>query len=519
MMKPLTKSGGGSSPSRAVQVTGGPIVREDDLCDLENQLGQQVLTRHQCHGASHSQLEGDELSNSGVVEYQCDVCQYFLCDDCYTTELKRLNNIPTRKKSTDTVSDGIESFTSSKSPHDLEMGYGGLPTESVDTIDSIGGGDGEGRSGRQIETMSVQVEVDNFSTKSVTESGSVHNAEFIEDKPSMDHTLHQLSSEDALSEPDLLSSVNSQPFIHPFRLFPSHLVALSPRKMSVGGLTYSSLDSDSIKDDDSMRHFRVDGRIPIHESHHHPPLEDDNDDNMTNISTIRSESNVSSILLPLRRGADNNNLSRRRFSLRSHEDSQSVGGGGGQNSTTSPGPQSYDDGENEDDDECHSTQIGDEELGRDDVGVDGGGEGRLKQEAIVRNNLDPKCGDGDEQIEESVSDGGLDNEDEENMSIGSIDSTKCYPNNLYHSKGFLTIASLHKTDSPSGYLTHHLSTIPASTALRFNHNTRRNKLPSPSQSHTNSPHLIEENLGPPPLSLEAQSQSERSGEEVLQMGE
>jgi hypothetical protein len=505
MMRPLLKTGGEPQSQTNESKSGGESDQstraEESIGDLENQLGVVSPTSH-CHGTMHH-----ENVTPRAVEYHCDACQYFLCEDCYTAELKRLNNLPTRKKSTDRASDRMEEriTTSKPPPPDLEMGYGVRPTESGDsTADSTGE---EGR-GRGIETMSVQVEVDDsHSTKSLSE--------FVDGKPIDSNLLHQLSSEDALSDQDH-DTLSSQPFLHPFRLLPSHLLTVSsPRKMSVGGMTYSSLDSDSLKDDDSasMSHFRVDGQIPLHEN---SALEDDMDDNMTSSSTIRSGSIDVSSLLPLRRGVHqghDSNLTRRRLSHRSQDDNQSSVGGGGHNSTTSA-PQSDDEDREDGDCDSHRDDDGQDsrrERGDDDGERDGGPLTLIGQLENIKvesdcvpsdgvSGRDGVRGGGDEQIEErSVSDGEIDNEteDEENMSIGSIDSTKCYPNNLYHSKGFLTIASLHKTDSPSGYLTHHLSAIPTSSTLRYHHtstsNIRRNKLPSPSpsQSHINSP-LIEE---------------------------
>lgn len=195
----------------------------------------------------------------------------------------------------------------------------------------------------------------------------------------------------------------------------------------------------------------------------YPTNEDD--DNMTSISTIRSDSmDVASLSVYIpKKGISTNDLNRRRLSLRSHEDNQSIGGG-----RTYPNSAPHSEGENDDEDEIISNHVDD--IGRDDI--------KDYPPALINKN------DG----EESVSDGGLDNDDE----TMSIDSTKCYPNNLYHSKGFLTIASLHKTDSPSGYLTHHLSALPSSS-LRYSNAVRRNtRFASPSLSHINSPVVEEE---------------------------
>jgi hypothetical protein len=504
-MRPFTATSSQPTEERK----SGMIVSKEASCgDVENQLDQIVPTHPSCCSCHNIEMKLKQQRSLSAAEqeadpvaYHCSLCQYFLCEDCYTNELKRLNNIPAIAIATTAapvthLTDKEEEEHGSVDPHDIELGYG-APTESGDTEeDRISthlhhfktGGDPHRV--RQFETMSTQVEVDNFSVKSNTDVTS--NSDYIHIKPS--HSALQLSSEDALSDHDLESISTSTQH---FRLFPQQILPTS-RKMSVGGLTYSSLDSDSLKDDDdSMSHFRVEGRVALAENR----LAVDDDDNMTSVSTIHSDGGleVSSLLIanlppppPLR----NPNRSRR-LSIHSQEDNQSVGGG--QTCTSySAGPHSEGEDEDEEREKEEEREEDEEDQDKDQEDEEQGLERRpeqvedSKQDSQISNadgNGAVRNEDGDESG--SDGDGGLDDED---MSIGSIDSTKCYPNNLYHSKGFLTIASLHKTDSPSGYLTHHLSSIPSTASLRYtsNHTMRRySKLPSPSHSHFNSS-LVEE---------------------------
>jgi hypothetical protein len=493
------------------------ISNEDISCDIENQMGEVIAITQSpscscCHGVGtkkrHPLIDqvADLPDQSVPVEYHCSVCQYFLCEDCYTNELKKLNNIPVTALNN---SIDKEEDPGSVDTHDIESGYG-APTESCDTEEDRlstrhfrggGGRSSRGDRDRQFETMSTQVEVDNFSVKSNTDVTST--SDYIQVKPT--HSSLQLSSEDALSDHDLETISTST---HHFRLFPQQIVQAT-RKMSVGGLTYSSIDSDSLKDDDSMSHFRVEGQLALAEN---PSVVDD-DDNMTSVSTIHSTDGVevSSLLISNLPPPPVRNSHRRKFSLHSQEDTQSVGGGQTCTSNYSVGPHS--EGEDDEDEVVGGEEMegeeGDENKGKEKEGLERRDEegDDPKQDPLICDGDGAKLdgeGDGDESV--SDGDGGLDNDDE-TMSIGSIDSTKCYPNNLYHSKGFLTIASLHKTDSPSGYLTHHLSSLPSTASLRYTSNgstmRRYSKLPSPSHSHFNSS-LVEEEVShhssPPPPS-------------------
>lgn len=457
IMKPITKGDYPISPSVKVNHSGDAITTEE-VSDIENQI-----FPPSCHGSKHNQDNGPDFP---AVEYHCSVCQYYLCENCYTDELKRLNNIPVhRSTSTGRESD---SENTNISPRDVDVeSRHVLPTESGDTEEK-----NSLRGERHVETMSVQVEVDNFSVKSVTDVASVHNSEYLLSK--VGNSNVHVSSEDALSDQDIDSlSMN------PFKLVPMQLNS-TPRKLSVSGLTYSSIDSDSLRDDDSMSHFRVEGRNILTEQ---PTMEDD--DNMTSISTIHSDTmdvTSRSVYVP-KKGLTSNDLNRRRFTL-SHEDTPSISGHGlvdlnsSQHSENSDHDDDHDDDDDDVDADLHGTHVDD--SSRENIKEE------YSQILLLSNKIDG---------EESISDSGIDNDDE-NMSIGSIDSTKCYPNNLYHSKGFLTIASLHKTDSPSGYLTHHLSALPTSTLRYTNNNFRRTttKAPSPSQSHIHSPVIEEEEL-------------------------
>lgn len=231
IMKPFSEADGPTATSVKANASEEDVRSTEEVSDIENQI-----TPPSCHGAKHHTTDGSQTVSS--VEFHCSVCQYYLCDNCYTDELKRLNNIPA-PRSPNRQSD---SNSRSVSPRDIESRY--APTESGDTEDK-----NSTRGERQIETMSVQVEVDNFSVKSATDAASVHHSEYIQTTVS-NSNIHAFS-EDALSDRDIDSvSVNQ------FKYMPLQ-VNTAPRKLSVSGLTYSSMDSDSLRDDDSTSHFRV----------------------------------------------------------------------------------------------------------------------------------------------------------------------------------------------------------------------------------------------------------------------